>query len=253
MTHVSLFSGIGGLDLAAEWAGFETVLFCERDPYCQKVLAKHWPGVPIIDDIRSVNRDSVSRPIDVISGGFPCQPHSLAGKRKRNEDERFLWPEMLRVIRELMPAWVVAENVPGIISDGTADEACGDLENQGYEVVPVVSPAHAYGAGFEGYRIFIVASSKSIRHRGLTGEGRGMQAGELVKVKQEGRQAWGETERRIVHTIRNQEALPKDLRGSYGLPDWSHRLRALGNAVVPQQAYPIFKAIRETMNNEVNK
>jgi len=245
MTHVSLFSGIGGLDLAAEWAGFETVLFCERDPYCQKVLAKHWPGVPIIDDIRSVTRDSYRGPIDVISGGFPCQPHSLAGKRKGNDDERFLWPEMLRAIRELTPAWVIAENVPGIISDGTADRACGELESQGYEVVPVVSPAFAYGAGFEGYRIFLIASSEGCGHGRLPGEKCRKPLRELVEDKLEGYTSWGEAERRIVQNIRRKETLPADIRGDYGFSDWVDRLRALGNSVVPQQAYPIFKAIRE--------
>ena len=121
MNHVSLFSGAGGLDLAAEWAGFETVLFCEKDPYCQKVLARHWPGVPIIDDIRSVNCESISGAVDVISGGFPCQPHSLLGRRKGRGDARYLWPEMYRVIQEMFPMWAVVENVLGALYDGTSE------------------------------------------------------------------------------------------------------------------------------------
>ena len=128
MNHLSLFSGIGGLDLAAHWAGMTTVAFCERDSFCQKVLAKHWPTVPIFGDIHELTADALSGRgidrIDIVSGGFPCQPHSVAGRRKGADDARYLWPQMRRVITEIGPRWCVIENVAGILSDGTADNVC---------------------------------------------------------------------------------------------------------------------------------
>ena len=116
MRHIDLFSGIGGFALAASWVwpSHDIVTFCEKDAYCQKVLKKHWPDVPICDDIFKMNGADYG-PIDLITGGFPCQPFSCAGKQRGASDDRFLWPEMLRIIREAQPTWVVGENVPGII------------------------------------------------------------------------------------------------------------------------------------------
>src|SRR5690242_14537733 len=106
MRHLDLFSGIGGFSLAAGWAGFTTVQFCEIDPFCQKVLAKNFPGVPIHDDIRTLAGESLG-PIDLITGGFPCQPFSVAGKRRGADDDRHLWPEMARLVGECRPRWVL--------------------------------------------------------------------------------------------------------------------------------------------------
>ena len=153
----SLFAGIGGIDLGLEATGYyKTTLFSEIDPFCQKILKKHWPNVPIIPDVRDINGKEIET--DVLVGGFPCQPFSVAGKRKGKEDERHLWPEMFRIIKEARPPIVIGENVPGIINTQMALGQCvADLEGEGYKVQPVVLPACSVNAPHRRYRVFIIA------------------------------------------------------------------------------------------------
>lgn len=157
--HLDLFSGIGGFGLAAQWAGYTTVGFVEIDPFCQRVLKKHWPEVLIHDDIRTFTSDLVGRPIDLLTGGFPCQPFSVAGKRLGKEDDRALWPEMLRVIHDVRPRWVLGENVAGHISMGL-DGVLADLEEIGYSCWPVVVPACAVNAPHRRDRVWIMAHAE---------------------------------------------------------------------------------------------
>jgi DNA (cytosine-5)-methyltransferase 1 len=153
--HIDLFSGIGGFSLAAERTGFSTKVFCEKDPYCRTILKKHWPSVPIVEDIRDFRGDSYGK-IEILTGGFPCQPFSQAGKQRGKEDDRYLWPEMLRVIQEAKPSWIVGENVFGIINLAL-DQVHSDLEAVGYEVETLVIPAAGVDAPHRRDRCWIIA------------------------------------------------------------------------------------------------
>jgi len=157
-THLDLFSGIGGFALAAKWNGFRTVAFCDCEPYAQAVLKKHWPDVHVHGDIREV-RGELYAGVTLLTGGFPCQPFSVAGKQRGKTDDRYLWPEMLRVIREARPAWIVGENVAGIVNMAL-DQVHADLEAEGYEVESLIIPACAVDAPHRRDRVWIVAHSK---------------------------------------------------------------------------------------------
>jgi DNA (cytosine-5)-methyltransferase 1 len=196
MRHGSLFSGIGGFDLAAQWMGWENVFHCEWNPFGQKVLHHYWPNAEQFTDITKSDFTKYHGAVDIISGGFPCQPYSMAGKRLGKEDDRHLWPEMLRVIREVQPTWVVGENVFGLVnwSGGLVfHEVQSDLEAQGYEVQPYVLPAVSVNAPHRRDRVWFVA--KNANENGWGGEQR----------KEESK------ERRQWHTCsRNNECISSD-------------------------------------------
>ena len=175
MTHGSLFSGIGGFDLAARWAGWDNLFNCEIDLFCKDVLKYHFPDAEQYGDIKTTDFTVWRDRIDVLSGGFPCQPFSQAGKRKGTEDDRYLWPEMLGVIRSVRPRWVVGENVLGIVnwSKGLVfEQVCSDLEAEGYEVQPFVIPACGVNAPHRRYRTWFVATVQTQGLKMCNGNGK---------------------------------------------------------------------------------
>lgn len=163
MKHGSLFSGGGGFDLAAERMGWENVFHCEKDTFCQTILKHYWPKAETLTDIREFNAEKYKGKIDIITGGFPCQPFSAAGKRKGTSDDRYLWPAMYRVISTIKPRWVVCENVYGLINwnEGMVfDKVQSDLEAEGYEVATYVLPAAGVNAPHQRYRVWIIGYNK---------------------------------------------------------------------------------------------
>jgi len=281
-THLDLFSGIGGFALAAGWAGFETVGFCDNEPYCQAILKKHWPNVPIHGDIKTLD-GTAYRGITLLTGGFPCQPFSNAGKRRGKDDDRYLWPQMLRIIQEAKPTWVVGENVVGII--GLAlDQVCSDLEAKGYEVETIIIPACGVDAPHRRNRVWVIAggggmwptprtpsggpdnSAKRLRpsgHRGTTNllgavladpNSQGVfstkDAGDNEKDKPESNDkfSWGcGSAHRGQGLQANWTTEPGVGRVANGVSNRVDRLKGLGNAIVPQVAYQIIKGIRELL------
>ena len=247
MNVLSLFSGIGGLELGLERAGMTVVGQVEIDDYCRCVLAKHWPEVPRHDDVRTAVDwwQSEPRPaVDLVCGGFPCQPVSVAGLKRAQEDERWLWPAMAHVIAEIRPRWVVAENVPGLRKLGLAD-VLGDLDRLGYRARPGLISACAVGAPHARQRLFTLAHAES--HR--CGQGRAWRSDlhaaprprkqepvlahpDRVRAEPERRDWWA--------------AEPDVARMAHGIPDRVDRTRALGNAVVPQVAEHVGRLILAT-------
>lgn len=283
MKMLDLFSGIGGISLAADWAGIETVAFCEIEPFCQKVLNKHWSDVPIFGDVRKLTKESLQEggidigTIELISAGYPCQPFSLAGKREGENDDRHLWPEVNRLLKEIRPSWFIGENVAGHVTLGL-DQVLSDLENLNYSCQPFIIPAAAVNAIHRRDRVFIVANSYSFRDY-TTEEYRS------IGNREKKMQKWSNAQHRPTDNINvNGNAYSKSelqankeiitigikrgtrncsagfdrtiLSGEYwetnkppicgvddGIPHRVDRLKSLGNAVVPQQIYPILKAI----------
>jgi DNA (cytosine-5)-methyltransferase 1 len=249
LKHLDLFSGIGGFALAAQWAGIETVAFCEIDDFACKVLNKNFPGVPVHRDIRELD-GGLYAGIDLITGGYPCQPFSVAGSQKAAEDDRHLWPEMFRVIAQAKPDWVVCENVYGHIALGL-DDVLHDLDAIGYTAQPFAIPALAAGANHNRERVFIVAYTTSNgRDESQTTRSNEAADDNISRRTQqdsnnEGRCGlWSEMEWGG-HSTWGGGAKPPALRVDDGIPNRVDRNKALGNAIVPQVAYEILRCIRD--------
>ena len=306
LTHLSLFTGIGGIDLAAEWAGFHTVGQVEQNPYALRVLRKRFGRrIHRWTDIRDLSAEDFRRRIGIdrptlISGGFPCQPFSCAGKRRGKEDDRYLWPEMFRIVRELRPAWVLGENVAGIVNM-ELESCCSDLEGEGYTVRAFLIPACGVGALHRRERVFVVAYAdiwgsqrwKNVRMGGIgksiedvadpqsggkgwiparsrdqrKGETDPYRNGQIVPNPNGTRlqkpacrgigglqrevepSTWGELGRGTPETGDHWSVEPAVGRVAHGVPHRVDRLRCLGNAVVPQQVYPILAGIAQIENS----
>lgn len=247
MKALSLFSGIGGIDLAAEWAGIETVAFCEQEPFCQKVLAKHWPHVPIYDDVCTLTKARLDRDgigaIDIVFGGEPCQPYSIAGEREGEEDDRYLWPEVKRLLQEIKPRWYVRENVAGNLSLGI-DKVLSDLEGIHYEWEAFIIPAIAVNAPHRRDRVFIVGNLPdpgSVRHQGIER----LQKNDS-EVRERGTSAFRPAPKLFDGVDWKKRAKQSGFLGTNdGLPNRMDRIKSLGNAVSPYQIYPVIAAIKQ--------
>jgi DNA (cytosine-5)-methyltransferase 1 len=249
--HLDLFSGIGGFALGLQKVGFETVAFCDIEKYCQHLLKQKWNGIKIYSDVREITKekfkaDGIESP-DIITGGFPCQPFSVAGKQKGTDDDRHLWPEMFRIIKAFKPRFVIGENVPGIVNiqDGVVFETvCTDLESQGYEVQPFNIPAAAVGAPHQRKRIWIIATLANTKN----GRGQPSQSERWEGTKRGSIDSRGiEGERKNFSSSQSGgnfwDIEPDVGRVVNGLPGRVHRLKGLGNAIVPQIAEEIGRAI----------
>ena len=289
MKHGSLFSGIGGFDLASEWMGWENVFHCEWNEFGKKVLHHYWPNAESFDDITKTDFTKYANKIDILTGGFPCQPYSMAGKRQGKEDERHLWPEMLRAIREIKPKYIVGENVFGLLNWNGGmvfDEVHSDLELEGYEVQAVVIPAAAVNAPHGRDRVWFVATNTQFKSEGSDGgtnnetEGnirRGNKGDVLGTLRSDGNATNSNTSRlheQYIPTKPNKkrscgrsfnergnftrfptqspicggdDGLPTELDGITFSKWRNESIKAYGNAIVPQVAYQIFKAIQQTI------
>ena len=288
-THIDLFSGIGGFALACRWAGIETIAFCEIEKYAQRVLRKNFPGIRIFEDVRQFPATEFREPF-LLTGGYPCQPFSQAGKRRGAEDDRHLWPSMFGIIRTSRPTWILAENVAGHVTLGL-DQVLADLESEDYAVQPIIVPACAVDAPHRRDRIWILGNSQ----RDSEGRDSGNASRKIAFAASDGRLR--ELAIKKIQTRRNAFASSRDAnpnangellqgckksrnikenktkpfdefdhglrreskseydkhdnwsaepdvgRVAHGIPRRVDRLRGLGNAIVPQVAYEIIKAL----------
>lgn len=284
MNHGSLFSGIGGFDLAAEWMNWENLFHVEIDPFCRQILNYYWPKAISYDNIKETDFTVWRGRIDILTGGFPCQPYSAAGLRRGKEDERHLWPEMLRAIREIKPRWVVAENVYGLISWDKGlvfKEVQTDLENEGYEVQPVILPAAGINAPHIRQRVWFIAyAGRNGRTKDTPVSDREndyKKIGKKIYNTIDGFSVFGTTpdttsigRRKKKHRYREAKLIDKNGKdinwenfptqspicsGNDGIPNQldgitlsKHRKKSIegfGNAIVPQLVLPILEVIED--------
>jgi DNA (cytosine-5)-methyltransferase 1 len=289
LVHASLFSGIGGFDLAAEWMGWDNLFHCEWNPFGQRVLKHHFPNSISYNDITKTDFTIHKGAVDILTGGFPCQPYSTAGKRLGKDDERHLFPEMLRCIKEVKPRWIIGENVRGLVNWNGGlvfNEVYDDLEREGYEVQSFLIPAAGVGAPHQRYRVWFVAYSN------LHNDSRkvGSINKEKTGISQKHREEHGSIREFSRTNQSNNVTDSKSIRQEYALEDrelergrfrkpnernfwdsfpsksplcggddglpreldnitfskWRQEsIKAYGNAIVPQVAHQIFKAIEE--------
>lgn len=300
MQHLGLFEGIGGFSLASRWMGWKTIAWCEWNEFGQRVLKHHFPEAEGFGDITKTDFTQYANRIDILTGGFPCQPYSSAGKRKGKEDNRHLWPEMLRAIREVKPTWVVGENVLGLVNWNGGlvfNEVQADLENEGYEILPYILPACAVGAPHRRERVWFVAYSDKCAKGPSRTSGRTPEKGSNNNDEQKERREQTEQHIGCSNVLRNVTntynerlqgcekfggvgksrknenqllagLLPSNFQnfptqspicsGNDGISNqldgitfskWrTESIKAYGNAIVPQIAYELFKAISATNN-----
>lgn len=279
MRHGSLFSGIGGFDLAAEWMGWENIFHCEWNETAKNTLKYYWPNAISYGDITKTDFSIHRGGIDIITGGFPCQPYSVSGKRKGKEDERHLWPEMLRAIREIQPRYVVGENVRGIINWGGGvvfDEVQTQLETQGYEILPFLLPVAGKNAIHQRERVWFVAFNPNENE---CGQKKCMESNRSDSNDEEKEVFF--TEEHLIEGFNNlsipdrscsQKFISRiDFETNDGWPTESpfliaddgissrldfegiFTLEAVGNAIAPQVAFEIFKAIQQYENQNGRK
>ena len=265
---LDLFSGIGGFSLGLErTGGFETVAFCEIDPFCQKILAKHWPNVKCYNDVRTIDYDGA---VDVITGGFPCQPFSTAGKRQGQDDDPHLWPAMFSLVKKYEPTWVIGENVAGLVSMGL-DDVLTNLESEGYAARTFIIPACAVNAPHKRERVWIIAYAAGNgdcgKFREFCEKDGGQEErlflsdksvnfdvshanGELLEgwERWSNRQIFEDSEFSTCEFFRDfKDNLPAPAvcRTNDGIPNRVDRLKSLGNSVVPQIPWMLGNAILE--------
>lgn len=276
LTHGSLFSGIGGFDLAADFLGIENKFHCEWNPFGQKILKYYFPKSESFTDITTSDFSKYANTIDILSGGFPCQPYSLNGKRKGKNDERHLWPAMFRTIQQVEPVFVVGENVFGLVnwSDGLVfEEIISEMENIGYEILPVLLPACSSGAPHKRDRIFLIAYNERFRQKRnieqndsidivTNSDGFGLsrrsQPGNLEKEGKVGKEFfeglrggdfWEGFPTESVVRGRN-DGIPEKLDG-ISVSKWQYEsIKGFGNAIVPQIGIRIFDTIINFLNYE---
>lgn len=275
MRHLDLFSGIGGFALAARWIGWQTVQFVEIDKFCQQVLQKNFPGVPIHEDIKTFDGTKLRGAVDILTGGPPCQPASIAGKRKGEADNRWLWPEAIRIFTEVRPRFAVFENPDDLLTlemGNPFERICSEMENIGYKVEPVGIPAACVGAWHERDRVWIIAylnNQGELQSKGSQQNKRRRTDNSYKKVTADpytqGLQEPACTELDSIST-EDEEFSGGALNGGATtqwlqwpaepclggmvsrVPNRVDRIKALGNSVVPQVVYQIFKAIEELNN-----